>query len=117
MLEYVSEVGSEGFTGRRAFLNSHLRSGRMAASEPNSFVSTGVPGLDHVLLGGFLREGFYLVQGDPGSGKTTVALQFALGRLRAGERCLYITLTESRRDLENACVSHGWTLGDLEICD
>ncbi len=81
------------------------------------FVPTGVPGLDHVLMGGFLRDGFYLVQGDPGSGKTTLALQFVLGRMQARERCLYITLTESRRDLDNACGSHGWSLGDLEICD
>src|SRR5690349_4426977 len=80
-------------------------------------VPTGVPGLDAILFGGFLREGFYLVQGDPGSGKTTVALQFALGRVKAGERCLYITLTESLRDLQNACSSHGWTLEGLEICD
>ena len=78
---------------------------------------TGVPGLDHVLMGGFLREGFYLVQGDPGSGKTTVALQYVLGRVEAGEPCLYITLTESRGDLENACRSHGWSLDGLEVCD
>jgi circadian clock protein KaiC len=82
-----------------------------------AFVSTGVPGLDDVLLGGFLRAGFYLIQGDPGSGKTTVALQFVLGRLQGGEPCLYVTLTESRRDLENACASHGWSLDGVEICD
>lgn len=81
------------------------------------YVATGIPGLDHVLMGGFLRNGFYLIQGDPGSGKTTLALQFVLGRAAAGERCLYITLTESRDDLENACHSHHWELGDLQICD
>jgi circadian clock protein KaiC len=81
------------------------------------FVPTGVPGLDHVLMGGFLREGFYLIQGDPGSGKTTVALQFILGRLQAGEPCLYISLTESRRDLENTTRSHGWSLDGVEVCD
>lgn len=81
------------------------------------YAPSGVPGLDHVLLGGFLLEGFYLIQGDPGSGKTTVALQYLLGRRQAKERCLYITLTESRRDLENACRSHGWSLEGLEICD
>lgn len=81
------------------------------------FVPTGVPGLDHVLMGGFLREGFYLVQGDPGSGKTTLALQFVLARRAAGERCLYVTITESRRDLEHACRAHGWSLADIEVCD
>lgn len=82
-----------------------------------NYVTTGVEGLDHVLMGGFLREGFYLLQADPGSGKTTVALQYVLGRVRDGERCLYVTLTESRADLEDACESHGWSLEGLEICD
>lgn len=86
-------------------------------ADDKQFVPTGVPGLDHVLMGGFLREGFYLVQGDPGSGKTTLALQFVFGRRQVGERCLYITLTESRKDLESGCRSHGWALHDLEICD
>jgi circadian clock protein KaiC len=81
------------------------------------FIPTGVPGLDDVLVGGFLSEGFYLIQGDPGSGKTTVALQYVLSRLKAGESCLYITLTESRQDLENAARSHQWTLDGLEVCD
>lgn len=86
-------------------------------ADQKQFVPTGVPGLDHVLSGGLLSEGFYLVQGDPGSGKTTLALQFVLGRKRAGDRCLYISLTESRRDLESACRSHGWSLDGIEICD
>jgi circadian clock protein KaiC len=81
------------------------------------FVSTGVPGLDHVLMGGFQSEGFYLIQGDPGSGKTTLALQFALSRIKLGESCLYVTLTESRKDLENAAHSHGWSLQGIEVCD
>ena len=86
-------------------------------SEDSRFIPTGVPGLDHVLLGGFVRDGFYLVQGDPGSGKTTLALQFMRGRKHAGERCLYISLTESRRDLERTCETHGWTLDGIQICD
>ena len=80
-------------------------------------VSTNVEGLDNILLGGFRREGFYLVQGDPGSGKTTLALQFIQGRVRAGERCLYVSLTESRTDIENTCRSHGWSLDGLELVD
>lgn len=80
-------------------------------------IPTNIPGLDNVLLGGFLPDAFYLIQGDPGSGKTTLALQFMQGRLKAGERCLYISLTESRRDLESTCRSHGWSLEGLELRD
>ena len=80
-------------------------------------VSTGSDGLDNILKGGFLRAGCYLVQGDPGSGKTTLALQFARERVRSGERCLYFSLTESRADLESTCNSHGWSLDGMDICD
>lgn len=86
-------------------------------SNTRQYVTTNVPGLDYVLMGGFMRRGFYLVQGDPGSGKTTLALQFLLGRVAAGEKCLYITLTETLEDLEHTCESHGWDLRGLEVCD
>lgn len=83
----------------------------------NAFISTGVPGLDHILRGGFLREGFYLVQGDPGSGKTTLALQYLMSCKQLSERGLYISLTETRGDLELACRSHGWSLDEIEVSD
>ncbi|MEP7050463.1 MAG: ATPase domain-containing protein [Pseudomonadota bacterium] len=89
---------------------------RSAKASP-PLVPTGVAGLDLILLGGMLQGGFYLVQGDPGSGKTTLALQFLQARRAAGERCLYISLTESRVDLENACSSHGWSMEGLELRD
>lgn len=81
------------------------------------FVSSGITGLDYVLGGGFLLGGFYLLQGDPGSGKTTAALQFLHRGAAAGERGLYVTLTETRRDLERTCRSFGWSLEGIDICD
>jgi circadian clock protein KaiC len=89
----------------------------MQETTPLELVPTHIEGLDNVLMGGFLRMGFYLIQGDPGSGKTTLALQFIQGRLLAGERCLYVTLTEPRRDLELTCRAHGWSLDGLEVRD
>ena len=86
------------------------------AYKPN-YISTGIPGLDTVLKGGFLQGGFYLLQGDPGSGKTTVGLQYLLKRVEEGERVLYIALTESRRDMEMICNSHGWSLENIELSD
>lgn len=87
--------------------------------DPNSradYVSAGVPGLDLILGGGFLRGGFYLLQGDPGAGKTTVALQFLMAGAPEA-RGLYITLTETRADLERTCRSHGWSLGEVDVCE
>ncbi len=80
-------------------------------------VPTGVPGLDAILHGGFLRNGFYLLQGDPGSGKTTMAIQFMLECVGRGERCLYINLSETEEDMRNVARSHGWNLEGIEICD
>ncbi len=82
-----------------------------------TYASSGITGLDVILGGGFLKEGFYLVQGDPGSGKTTLALQFLLQGVTVGERGLYITLTETRADLQRAATSHGWSLEGMDICD
>ncbi|HVV01277.1 MAG TPA: ATPase domain-containing protein [Verrucomicrobiae bacterium] len=83
----------------------------------NSRVETGIPGLDNILMGGLIRGGFYLVQGDPGSGKTTLALQYAIGRVKAGEKVLYVTLTETQSDLRQAAASHDWSLDGIEISD
>jgi circadian clock protein KaiC len=78
-------------------------------------IPTGIAGLDHILEGGYARNRSHLVEGRPGSGKTTLALQFLLDGVRQGERCLYITLTESRRELLSVAGRHGWSLDGLEI--
>ncbi|MBP2493886.1 circadian clock protein KaiC [Methylobacterium sp. PvP062] len=80
-------------------------------------VSTGVTGLDHILAGGYASQRSHLIEGRPGSGKTTLAMQFLLDGVRRGERCLYITLSESRRELLNVAERHGWSLDGIEICE
>jgi len=71
---------------------------------------TGVWGLDNILSGGFSRGHVFLVEGAPGTGKTTVALQFLIEGAKAGEKCLYITLSETERELRDGAASHGWSL-------
>jgi circadian clock protein KaiC len=80
-----------------------------------SRASTGVAGLDDILAGGLPRDRLYLVQGDPGAGKTTLALQFLREGVRSGERCLYITLSETRGELAAVAHSHGWTLEGIDV--
>ena len=76
---------------------------------------TGVDGLDDVLQGGFPSGRLYLVEGDPGSGKTTVGMQFLMHGAQRGERCLFVTLSESEEDLRGAASSHGWNLDGIDI--
>jgi circadian clock protein KaiC len=77
--------------------------------------STGIGGLDIILHGGVIQAGCYLVQGDPGSGKTTLGLQYLLEQAKTGARVLYIAMTESRQDMEMICASHGWSLEKVEL--
>jgi circadian clock protein KaiC len=79
--------------------------------------STGVSGLDRILNGGLPANRLYLIEGNPGTGKTTLGLQFLLEGIRQGEKCLYITLCESKEELESAARSHGWRLDEIEILD
>jgi len=71
------------------------------SAEPTALArcDTGTSGLDHILRGGFPSHALYLVQGDPGVGKTTLAMQFLLAGSRRGESCLYVTFSETREEL------------------
>lgn len=78
-------------------------------------LSTGVVQLDRVLGGGLTADRLYLVEGSPGTGKTTLALQFLLEGLKNGERGLYVTLSETKPELISVAKSHGWSLDGLDI--
>jgi circadian clock protein KaiC len=80
-----------------------------------SFASTGIPGLDAVLSGGWPAGHMYLVLGHPGTGKTTLALQFLLEGVRRGEPVLYITLSETASEVRTAAASHGWTTDGIDL--
>jgi circadian clock protein KaiC len=82
---------------------------------PSPRIRTGVDGLDVILGGGLPRDRFYLIQGDPGVGKTTLALQFLLEGHRIGEQGLYVTLGETREELEGVATSHNWSLDGISI--
>ena len=78
-------------------------------------MSTGIPGLDDILGGGLTPQRVYLVEGTPGTGKTTLGLQFLLDGVARGERGLYITLSETADELRAVASSHGWSLDALAI--
>ena len=78
-------------------------------------ISTGSEGLDDILGGGFDRNRMYLYEGQPGTGKTTIALQFLLEGARHGERVLYVTLSETQQEVELVAQRHGWSLDGIEV--
>ncbi|MDP9038517.1 MAG: AAA family ATPase [Acidobacteriota bacterium] len=80
-------------------------------------LSTGIPGLDTILRGGLPQGRMYLVEGDPGTGKTTLALQFMLSNIGRGANGLYVTLSESRNELQQVADSHGWNVDTVPILE
>lgn len=87
----------------------------MTERQKGATASTGIPGLDDVLAGGLPRDRMYLLQGDPGVGKTTIGLQFLRTGVASGDKGLYITLSETRNELLAVARSHGWSLDGIEI--
>jgi circadian clock protein KaiC len=83
----------------------------------NTRSTTGIPGLDEVLFGGLIPQQLYLIDGAPGAGKTTLALQYLLEGAQRGEKCTYVTLSETKRELEAGAQSHGWSLDSIEIIE
>lgn len=93
-------------------MNNSLRSGNVSESVR---ACTGVPGLDDILCGGLTQNRVYLVEGSPGAGKTTLALQFLMEGIRRGEKALYITLSETAEELNEIASSHGWSIDNLAL--
>ncbi len=85
------------------------------APPPQPRISTGIAGLDAILGGGIDSGRVYLVEGTPGTGKTTLALSFLIEGVRQGEATLYITLSESEDELRTVAASHGWHLGGIDV--
>ena len=75
----------------------------------------GIPGLDDILAGGLTADRLYLVEGTPGTGKTTLSLQFLLAGAALGEIGLYVTLSETAAELRDAAATHGWSLDAIHI--
>ena len=88
---------------------------KTAGAAPEHGVPTGSEALDDIFAGGYARSRVHLIEGRPGSGKTTLALQFLMAARERGERTLYITLSEGRNELLDAASTHGWSLDGIEI--
>jgi circadian clock protein KaiC len=85
--------------------------------QTDATVPCGIGGLDDILRGGFPEHCLSLISGMPGTGKTTLAMQFLLDGVQRGERCLYVTLSESRAEIEKVARSHGWDLSRITIIE
>jgi circadian clock protein KaiC len=91
------------------------RAHRLPVRNAEPRASTGIAGLDHILGGGLPNKHLYLIEGNPGAGKTTLGLQFLLNGVAQGERALYVTLSETADELHTVAASHGWSLDGMEI--
>src|SRR5581483_9694364 len=90
---------------------------KMGSEDGASRLKTGIRGLDDVLMGGLPAHRLYLLQGEPGTGKTTAGMSFVLEGVRRGESCLYVSLSETLDELAAMARSHGWSLQGLALYD
>ena len=88
-----------------------------AGPSANALSATGTVGLDHVLGGGFTPNRLYLIEGDPGAGKTTLALCYLLEGAKRGETGMYVTLSETKEEINAVAASHGWSLDAVHIVE
>ncbi len=109
--------GAAGAADERARLDESDSTATDFDSPRPALVLTGIPGLDDILDGGLPAEHLYLVEGEPGTGKTTLSLQFLLEGRARGERGVYVTLSETGQELEGVARSHGWTLEGISVLD
>src|SRR5688572_731573 len=98
-------------------LLTQIDNGRDArvSKQVESEAETGIVGLDDILGGGLERRRVFLLEGAPGTGKTTIATQFLLAGAKAGERGLYISLSETQDEMRSGAASHGWDLDGIEV--
>jgi circadian clock protein KaiC len=113
----MSQQNKDVHQSDQQHVGQNAPAGAAPADEPaqDQLISTGIAGLDDVLKGGIPRGHFFLVQGEPGAGKTTLGLQFLMEGRRRGESALYVTLSESLREIEKVARSHHWSLDGLTI--
>ena len=105
------ERASQGLSG------GHVTERPGVTEQKQDSATSGIAGLDDVLRGGFARGRLFLIEGNPGAGKTTIAIQFLLAGAAAGERALYIALSESEDEMRATAASHGWSLDDIDLCE
>jgi circadian clock protein KaiC len=111
----VPESNSRRYT--KFHLSTRVYSSPMRTKTAVDRIDTGIAGLNNILAGGLPAGQMYLIEGQPGTGKTTLAMQFIVAGMRNGERGLYVTLSESQSELENSAVSHGWNINEIPIAE